>query len=120
MRVVEVYVVESLGSDGFSQSCRSIKISNLWRMFLRHLICFRKFSLKYGRISKGVLQRSSTINPPKTSPLVSSSLSTNYYAFSIPFRTAYRYYRSNFAMSSSLLIQISSLRRNNSVFISVI
>ena len=85
-------------------------------MFLR----FRSFSCKHGRISKelskGTLERSLSTNlGGKKGQPVSTSLPTNFHAFYIPFRgDPLR------MASSTLLIQKSSLRRNNNVLTSVI
>ena len=79
---------------------------------VRHLLTgFRSFSRTHGHIPKGALERSSKTNLREMSR-VSTSLPTNFHAFSIPFRMA--------SKSSSLLIQISSLRRNNNVFTLII
>ena len=82
-------------------------------------LCQLNLSRKHGLcISKGALERSLSTNQPKTSPpVVSSSLPTNLQAFTSPFRKQ-RDRRP--AISSSLLIQISSLRRNKNVLRSVI
>ena len=93
-------------------------------MFFRHLTGpgFRNFL--HRRISKGTLERSLNTNPRELGPRVSTGLPTNFHAFSIPFRNSdgplkmTRLVR--LPISSSLLIQISSLRRNKHVFPSVI
>ena len=89
-------------------------------MFLNlHVTGFRSFSRTHGRISMGALGRSSDTNPRKMSSFVSTSLPTIFHAFSTPFRDADGYLKVA-SISSSLLIQISSLRRNKKVFPSVI
>ena len=88
-------------------------------MFLNlNVTGFRSFSRTHGRISMGALERSSDTNPRKMSSYVSTSLPTIFHAFT-PYRDADGYLKMTF-MSFSLLIQISSLRRNNNVFPSVI
>ena len=90
------------------------------RMFLNlNVTGFRSFSRTHGRISMGALGRSSDTNPRKMSSFVSTSLPTIFHAFSTPFRDADGYLKVT-SISSSLLIQISSLRRNKIVFPSVI
>jgi hypothetical protein len=77
---------------------------------------FRSFSRKHGRISNGALGRSSNTNLRRISYFVSTTLSTNFHAFSIPFRDP----DSPLNVTSSPLIQLSLLRRNNNVFTSAI
>ena len=89
-----------------------VRSCNMMSLRVRHLLTgFRSFSRTHGHIPKGALERSSKTNLREMSR-VSTSLPTNFHAFSIPFRMA--------SKSSSLLIQISSLRRNNNLFASVI
>ena len=91
-----------------------VRSCNMMSLRVRHLLTgFRSFSRTHGHIPKGALERSSKTNLREMSR-VSTSLPTNFHAFSIPFRNA------DSPMSSSLLIQISSLRRNNNLFTSVI
>ena len=78
-------------------------------MFFRNVTGFRKFSRTYGRISMEALEGSSDTNLREISLQVSTSLPTTFHAFSIPSRNA---------DASSLLIQISSLRRTNNVLTS--
>ena len=90
---------------------------NLLAMSLHHLTGFRSFSRKYGCISNRA-ERSLGTNLR-----VSTSLPTNFHAFSIPFSIIpFKILDLDgpMKMASSLLIQISSLKRNNSVFMSVI
>ena len=88
-------------------------------MFLRHLTGrFRGFSRKHGRISKGAGERPLNTNLREMNPRVSTSFPTNFHAFSIPFRKALNVKMNS--VSLSLSIQISSMRRNNNVFKSVI
>jgi hypothetical protein len=103
-------------SSCFSYSDLSLFVRSC-NMFPRHLVT--GFSRKYGRISKGALEGSSVTNPREISPRVSASVSTNFHAFSIPFRNADGLLDMA-SKSSSLLIQVSSLRKNNNLFTSVI
>ena len=80
-------------------------------MFLRHLTGFLSFSRRHGRTSMGALEGTSDTNLREMR--VSTSLPSNFHAFSIPFRNSTR-------GSSSLLIPISSLRRIKNLFPSVI
>ena len=89
-------------------------------MFLNlNVTGFRSFSRTHGRISMGALERSSDINPRRMSSSVSTSLPTIFHVFSTPFRDAEGYLKVT-PMPFSLLIQTSSLRRDNDVFPSVI
>ena len=67
----------------------------------------------------GALEGSSGTNPRKIRPPVSSNLPTSFHVCHIPFRNLHRPLEMTSKLSS-LLIQISSLRRNNNVFTSVI
>ena len=71
---------------------------------------------KHG-LPKGALERSLSTSLRGGQPLVSTSLSTKFYAFSLSFRKSVVPKKKK---SSSLLIQISLLRRNNNDFTSVI
>ena len=82
---------------------------------LRHLTDFRSFSRTHGHTSMRALDK-----PREASPVVSTILPPNFHAFSIiPFRDM-EDFSLKMKSSLSLLIQISSLRRNNNVFTSVI
>ena len=86
-------------------------------MFFYHLTGIRNFL--HGRISKGILERSLNTNPRELGPRVSTGFPTNFHAFSIPFRNTdspLTWILTRLPISSSLLIQISSLRRNKHVF----
>ena len=89
-----------------------VRSSSCLNMF-RHLKGLPSFSRS---ISKGALEGSSNTN--LRPPAVSTSLPTNFHAFSISFRKSDG--PSKITTSLSVLIQISSLRRNNNVFSSVI
>ena len=82
----------------------------------RHLPRFFEISRKDGHIPKGAREKSSNTNLREMSPGVSTSLLTSFYVFSIPLRVA----EGPLEMSSTLLIQISSLRRNSNVFTSMV
>ena len=78
----------------------------------------RKISLQHGQITKGASKRLSDTNPSEIGPRVSTSLpTTNFHAFSIPFRNSDG--PAPFPLFS-LLIQRSSLRRINNVLSSVV
>ena len=88
-------------------------------MFLNlNVTGFRSFSRIHGRISMEALERSDT-SLRRMSSSVSTSLPTIFHVFSTPFRDAEGYLKVT-PMSFSLLIKISSLRRNKNVFPSVI
>ena len=80
---------------------------------------FRSLSRKHIHISEGALERSLCTNIREIRSLVSTSLPNDFHAFSIPFSIQdSEKMASN--TTSSLLIQINSLRRNNNAFTSVI
>ena len=107
------------GTRGNIQNPACLQLFTTTMFFqIRHLTTgIRRFSRKHGCISMGALEGSSDTNLLEISPRVSTSLPTIFHAFSIPFR---RNLDRLLKMSSSLLIQISLPRRNNSVFTSVI
>ena len=79
---------------------------------------FRKISREHGHtITKGALKRLSHTNPSEIGPRVSTSASTNFHAFSIPFRMSDG--PAPFPLFSHL-IQRSSLRRIKNVLSSVV
>ena len=86
-------------------------------------LCFRVFSRKHGRIlgriSEGAMERSLFSTNLDEKRVVSTSLPDDFREFSIPYRNQ-DVWKMAFHTTSSLLIQISSLRRNNNVFTSVI
>jgi hypothetical protein len=86
-------------------------------MIFRHLT---GFSRKYSRISKGALEGSSSTNSREINPPVGTDDATTFHAFTIPFRESADLLEKEKRCSSSPLIQISSLRRNNNVLTSVI
>ena len=90
-------------------------------MFLYFINCSRK----HGCISKRALERSLSTNLAPEKRLVSTSLPTTFAKLiSIPFRyqdtITFVTWKMAFHTTSSLLIQLCSLRRNNNVFTSVI
>ena len=76
------------------------------------------FLTYFRRISKGTLERSST--NLGSIRHVGTSLPNYFHAFSIPFRNPDAPLKRTSPISSSLLIEINSLRRNSNVFTSVI
>ena len=84
-----------------------------------NLFHFRSLSRKHIHISQGAVERSLCTNIREIRSLVSTSLPNDFHAFSIPFSIQdSEKMASN--TTSSLLIQINSLRRNNNAFTSVI
>ena len=80
---------------------------------------FRSLSRRHIRISEGAVERSLCTNIREIRSLVSTSLPNDFHAFGIPFSIQdSEKMASN--TTSSLLIQINSLRRNNNAFTSVI
>ena len=84
-------------------------------IFLRTVTGFQNYGLP-----KGALERSLSTSLRRRQRLVSTSLSSKFYAFSLSFRISVVPKKTCQKMSSSLLIQISSLRRNNNDSTSVI
>ena len=78
---------------------------------------FKSFSRKHIRISQGALKRSLCSKLREIRSIVSTSLPNDFHAFSIPFSIQQKMASHT---TSSLLIQINSLRRNNNAFTSVI
>ena len=101
----EFWTFASTARSWVSMLLRSLPNTEV--QFLRH---FRSFSRKHGPVS---LEGSTNSNLYEIRRRVSTSFPTNFHAFSISFRTVNR-------SSFLLLIQISSPRRNNKVFASVI
>ena len=77
------------------------------------LLRFRSFSRKHSLLSEGALERSLSPNLREIGSRVSISLLNDFHAFSIPFSLMAS------DTTSSLSIQINSLRRNNNAFTSV-
>ena len=86
---------------------------------LRHLTLAGS-SRRHGRILKGALKRPLSTDLHEISPPVSASLPNNIHPFNISFRNQDGPLEKHCHITSSLLIQRSSPRRNNDVFASAI